>query len=106
MFSIYLADLNNFLASKCTGLDYLNNILEEPLNDELTTSYDILERLELRFCKYMLSVNKYTCSNMIYGELGVTPLSIDVSIRMVVYWTKLVSSNQNKISNNDLLYII
>ena len=64
-------------------------------------SYDILERLQLRFCKYMLSVNKYTCSNMmhVYRELGVTPLSIDVSIRMVVYWTKLVSSNQNKISN-------
>ena len=37
MFSIYLADLNNFQASKCTGLDYLNNIQEEPLNDELTT---------------------------------------------------------------------
>ena len=31
-------------------------------------SYDILERLQLRFCKYMLSVNKYTCSDMIYGE--------------------------------------
>ena len=62
-------------------------------------SYNILERLQLRFCKYMLSVNKYTCSDMIYGELCVTPLSIDVSIRMVVYWAKLVSSNQNKISN-------
>ena len=62
-------------------------------------SYNILERLQLRFCKYMLSVNKYTCSDMIYGELGVTPLSIDVSIRMVVYWAKLVSDNQNKISN-------
>ena len=47
----------------------------------------------------MLSVNKYTCSDMIYEELGVTPLSIAVSIRMVVYWAKLVSSNQNKISN-------
>ena len=37
MFSIYLADLNNFLASKCTGLDYLNNIQEALLNDDLTT---------------------------------------------------------------------
>ena len=36
---------------------------------------------------------------MIYGEFGVTPLSINVNIRMVVYWGKLVSSNQNKISN-------
>ena len=26
MFSICLADLNSFLASKCTGVDYLNNI--------------------------------------------------------------------------------
>ena len=41
MFSIYLADLNNFLASKCTGLDYLNNIQEEPLNDELTTFFKL-----------------------------------------------------------------
>ena len=45
----------------------------------------------------MLSVNKYTCSNMIHGEFGV--ISIDISIRMSVYWAKLVSSNQNKISN-------
>ena len=41
MFSIYLADLNNFLASKCTGLDYLNNIQEELLNDELTTFFKL-----------------------------------------------------------------
>ena len=41
MFSIYLADLNNFLASKCTGLDYLNNIQDELLNDELTTFFKL-----------------------------------------------------------------
>ena len=35
----------------------------------------------------------------VYRELGVTPLSIHVNIRMVVYLAKLVSSNQNKISN-------
>ena len=68
-------------------------------------SDDILERLQPRFFKYMLSVNKYTCSSMIYRELGVTPLSIDVKIRMVVYWAKLVSSNQNNFKYN-LLYII
>ena len=68
-------------------------------------SDDILERLQSRFFKYMLSVNKYTCSNMMYRELGVTPLSIDVKIRIVVYWAKLVSSNQNNFKYN-LLYII
>ena len=33
----------------------------------------ILEKLKLRFSKYMLYVNKYTFSNMMYGEL--TPSS-------------------------------
>ena len=28
---------------------------------------DILEKLQLRFCKYILAVNKFTCSNMVYG---------------------------------------
>ena len=37
MFSIYLADLNTFLASKYTELDYMNNIQEKLPNDELTT---------------------------------------------------------------------
>ena len=31
---------------------------------------EILEKLHLRFCKYILLVNKTTCSNMVYGELG------------------------------------
>ena len=35
---------------------------------------DILEKLHLRYCKYILLVNKTTCSNMVYGELGITPL--------------------------------
>ena len=34
MFPLYLADLTNFLGNKYTGLDHLNNIREELLNDE------------------------------------------------------------------------
>ena len=41
MFSKYLTDLNNFLASECTGPDYLNNIQEELLNEELTTFFKL-----------------------------------------------------------------
>ena len=37
-----------------------------------TVSVDIIEKIHLRFCKYVLQVNKSTCSNMVYGELGVT----------------------------------
>ena len=36
----------------------------------------ILEKLQLRFCKYILSVNKCKYNNMVYGVLGVLPLKI------------------------------
>ena len=58
---------------------------------------DILEKLQLRFCKYILAVNKSTCSNMVYGELGITPLDIDIKARIIVYWAKLVNEDQSKI---------
>ena len=35
---------------------------------------DIIEKLHLRYCKYILSVNKRTTS-MVYGELGRYPLN-------------------------------
>ena len=46
---------------------------------------DILEKLHLRFCKYVLGVNKSTCTNMVYGELGATPLSLITQSRMVMF---------------------
>ena len=39
---------------------------------------DILERLQLRFFKYVLFVNKFTSSMMVYGELGAIPLDVDI----------------------------
>ena len=42
-----------------------------------------LERLQLRFCKYILAVGKRTFNYMVYGELGVFPLNIQIKIRAV-----------------------
>ena len=50
---------------------------------------DILEKLHLRFCKYVLGVNKSTCTNMVYGELGATPLSLISQSRMVMFWASI-----------------
>ena len=60
---------------------------------------DILEKIQLIFCKYILAVNKSTCSNMVYGELGITPLDINIKARMIVYWAKLVNEDQSKMSH-------
>ena len=52
--------------------------------------YEILERLQSKFCKYILSINIYTCSDMMLEELDIMHLNIDISIYMVVYYAKLI----------------
>ena len=60
---------------------------------------DILESLQLRFFKYVFSVNKFTSSMMVYGELGENPLDIDIKSCMLAFWARLCSGNKHKISN-------
>ena len=56
-------------------------------------------RYYLRFCKYVLKVNKSTCSNMVYGELGVTPLVLHAQSRKIMFWARIYKSSSTKLSN-------
>ena len=56
-------------------------------------SIDIIERVHLRFCKILLKVHKSTPNNMVYGELGRYPLLLQVKVRMVSFWHRLVTNN-------------
>ena len=60
----------------------------------------LLEKLHLiiRFCKYVLKLNNCTPNYMVYGELGRYPLSINIKVRMVTFWGKLVCSQAPKLS--------
>ena len=62
---------------------------------------DILENVYIRFCKYVLGVNKSTCrpTNMVYGEPGATPLSLISQGRMVIFWEKKQVDENPKISS-------
>jgi len=51
---------------------------------------DILESLHLKFCKYVLGVNRSTTNNMVYGELGRYPLKISIEVRMINFWARLL----------------
>ena len=65
----------------------------------------ILERIHLKFCKYLLNVSKFTPSCMIYNELGRFPIIVSVIERVLNYWAKLESPmSENKWSG--LLYRI
>ncbi|XP_071104288.1 uncharacterized protein [Haliotis cracherodii] len=52
----------------------------------------VIERVHLKFCKYILKLKQSTPDYMVYGELGRYPLSIFIKIRMISYWCKLTSS--------------
>lgn len=57
-----------------------------------TGNVDILERVQLKFYKQIFCLKKSTPSYMIYGELGITPLYVDIQTRLISFWCKLVEN--------------
>ena len=45
----------------------------------------IIDKLQLRFLKYIKNVNKFTCSNMMYGEVGTPALIIKIKYRVLLF---------------------
>lgn len=60
-------------------------------------NFDILERVQLRFYKYIFNLKNSTPSAMIYGELGIMPLAVDIQTRMISFWSKLIQTEQDEI---------
>ena len=58
-----------------------------------------LERLHLKFCKLLLNVKQSTSTNGIYGELGRYPLYINRYCRVVKFWCKILSSENNVVNS-------
>ena len=61
---------------------------------------DMLERVQLKFFKIVLNLKKSTPSNMIYGELGILPLEVDIKSRIVAFWSRLHNVDSKKLSSN------
>jgi hypothetical protein len=56
---------------------------------------EVLERVQKKFCKWVLNVKQSTNTLALYGELGRFPLYIERYIRMVKYFLKLHSVKQD-----------
>ena len=72
------------------------------------TKNTLIEKLHMKYCKYIMHLNNKTPNFMVYGELGRFPLIINIKIRMVTFWAKLhFSSNMNKLATKmyNLAYI-
>ena len=61
---------------------------------------EILERIQLKFFKQVLSLKKSTPSNMIYGELRIMPLKIDIQTRIISFWSKLIENENEKLTSS------
>jgi hypothetical protein len=48
--------------------------------------------------KLLLNFKTSTPSYMVYGELGKYPLDIDIKVRTISFWSKLISGKQTKLS--------
>ena len=59
---------------------------------------DCLEKLQLRFYKSLLNLKSSTPNYMIYRELGRIPIEIDITIRMVSFWARLLLGKEIQLS--------
>ena len=66
---------------------------------------DIIERVHLKFLKYILCMKSSTPSYMVYGESGRFPLSITIQTRMVSYCAKMLQGQENKIVSTVYRYL-
>ena len=67
--------------------------------------FDILERVQLKFFKSMFGLKKSTPTYIIYGEFGIYPLEIDIFTRMISFWTRLITSENYKLSS-DMYWVL
>ena len=59
----------------------------------------IVERVYLKFLKIIFRLKRSTPSFMIYGELRLTPITVDVQARIGSYWSKLLENDRFKLTS-------
>ena len=57
-----------------------------------------LERVQLKFIKYLLNLKKNTPTVMVYGETGFLPVEYSIKCRMLSFWLSLFTGRQTKMS--------
>ena len=59
---------------------------------------EILEKVQLKFCKLLLNLKSSTPNCMVYGEIGRFPIDLDIKLRMVMFWSKVLQGKESKLS--------
>ena len=67
---------------------------------------DVIERVQLKFFKYIFNLKKSTPSYMIYGELRIMPLSVDIQTRLISFWSKIIENSDKQKLSTEIYKII
>ena len=60
---------------------------------------EIVSRVQLKYYKYILKLNKNTNTNMLLGEVGQLPMAEHIRKRVLNYWFKIVTcKNESKLT--------
>ena len=72
-----------------------------------SSNNDILEKVHLKFCKIIFHLKATTPNCMINGELVRYPLDIDIKLRNILFWSKLITGKDINLSiiSYRLLYL-
>ena len=67
-----------------------------------------LEKVQLRFCKLLLKLKWSIPNYMIYCELELFPIEIDVKLRIISYWARLLTDKETELSyvSYEMLYYL
>ena len=58
---------------------------------------DKIEKVQLKYLKFILGVKQGTCSDAIYGETGRFPLYLNQIIKMIKYWIRIIKMQDSKL---------
>lgn len=61
-----------------------------------TKCHDVIDNVQVKFCKAFLGVGKTTPNCLALSEVGRYPLSVDYKCRAVKYWCKLLSLSADR----------
>ncbi len=62
-------------------------------------NHSLLEKVHIKYCKYLLNVKTGTPTCMVYGELGRLPIDINIKCKLLCYWHKLANAKTNELAN-------
>ena len=57
-----------------------------------------LEILCMRYLKYVFCVHRNTCNDIVYWELRVNSIDVDIKVIIVSYWIRLITERQEKLA--------